>query len=266
MTPLRGMIRSMMIRIAVEGMVVAVTSVLVGGCGGNKSTSATISRARAVRYANAVNLRAGDFPRSTTYGKRELTAATPLGIAVARCGGGLPGLEQGSLHSEELATSHETVVSAIRVAPSAKVAAQRLAANRTARFRACIARAYTGVQTSRGSLVHERVSASALPVELPGAQRSFGLRVTEYISYAEASPRPDVCSSRRRSAPPSLRCQEERLLHIRGGRGFSSDVLGFASGRVEIALTDLHYSSVAADESERRLLSLLYRRVKAHEL
>jgi hypothetical protein len=110
---------------------------------------------------------------------------------------------------------------------------------------------------ARGPLVRQSTSVSVLPVELPYAQASFALRMTRRLTLLEANP----------AAP---RTQMEREIQaIEGGPQKSSivyDVLGFASGRVEIALIDLHEPGVTPLRTERRLLSLLYSRARVHRL
>jgi hypothetical protein len=234
---------------------------LMAGCGGGKANStASVTKAHAAAYARAINLRNGDVPGMSAASGEGETTTSDLAARLARCGGGLPVWETGSLRSARFQTDlasprFEAVWSAIRVAPTAAVAQRRLAANQTPRVRTCIAHALGAVLVQRGPLIRESTSVSSLPTELSGVDGSFGLRLTHRLRYLEANPR-----------PPEHTLQE-RLSQIRGEGGRKAwDVVGFSSGRVEIALMDFHSPRTTPLRRERRLLSLLYRRAKAHKL
>jgi hypothetical protein len=105
-----------------------------------------------------------------------------------------------------------------------------------------------------GPLVHTSTSASQLASPLPGVASSFGLTVTHTVHFAQANPRP---------AEHNI---TEFLLRARSQHSETTDILGFASGRVEVALTLVYESGHRPVQTEHRLLSLLYSRAKAHKL
>jgi hypothetical protein len=242
-------------------LVVPLVSALVVGCGGGKTvssdaTSHQVSTAQAVAYAHAVNLRAADVPGSIVRGEEDATPRNDLAAGFARCGGGLPGWEASSIRSAifvtEPAGHFESLWSAIHVAPSSTVAVRDLTADEKPSVRACLARAFGALfASSRGPLVRQSTSVSALPSALRGVKGSFALRMTHRVSLLRANP-----------TPPEHNLTE-KIREAEGGpraRVIALDVLGFASGQVEIALTDRHEPGVSPLRTEQRLLSGLYSR------
>ncbi len=251
-----------MARLPVNAVVFAAMAALVAGCGNSNPAStsahAGITKAQVVAYADAVNLRAADVPEMTSVSPTGETKASQSNTTLTRCRGGLPGWEAGSVFSAkfhiESPSRTEAVWSAIRVVPSPTVAVQDLSADRNPRVGACIARSFGAILTQSGPLVRESMSVSLLPSELPGVASGFGLRLTRRVIYREANPRPPEHNL------------AEKLAQLKGGVHPYWDMVGFASGRVEIALADLHEPGVAPMRFERRLLLLLHSRSEAHKL
>jgi hypothetical protein len=198
---MRGMPRTLLTGLALVG------SVLCGaGCGSARRAvpNSSLAHARAVAYAHAVNLRSGDVRGMSTYGAEAELSAGERAVQLARCGGGFPGWEAGSLRSVRfetppLSSRSEAVWSAVRLAPSPAAALRALAANRTPRVRTCTARAFGAVGVHRGPLVHESTTVSALPAPLRGVQGTFALRVIHRVFYREANPRPPEHNWRKNS-------------------------------------------------------------------
>jgi hypothetical protein len=123
--------------------------------------------------------------------------------------------------------------------PSAALAARNNAVARSARGRACLARALP--EQSTGPLRYGPVSVSSLPNLLPGADGSFGLRLTTTVIGR----------------------------NFRGGKIRTRvyiDVFGFVSGPAEISLTAFGVSRPVPSATEQHLLPLLFSRAREHKL
>jgi hypothetical protein len=221
------------------------TILLAPGCGSGNSTSADgatqstttpLTKAQAVDYADAVNLRASDVPGlalvppDQTINRRpgSVLEVTPGQVKFARCTGGVnphrrvaeigsPTFQGGS------GDRSYRVMSEIFVWPTAALAVKNASGGRPALFKACV--------THEGP---DTVSQSPVPV--PGVHRSvINLRVSVTID------------------------------HVRSYQ----DTLGFVSGPAEIELTALSIYYPVSSAIQHRLLSLLallYSRAKAHKL
>ena len=131
------------------------------------------------------------------------------------------------------------VRSAVEVMPSAALTARDNAVARSARGRACLTRALP--EESTGSLRYGPVSVSSLPNLLPGANGSFGLRLTTTIIGRK------------------LQGGETRTpVYI--------DVFSFVSGPAEISLTTFGVSRPVASTTEQHLVPLLFSRAREHKL
>jgi RHS repeat-associated protein len=131
------------------------------------------------------------------------------------------------------------VRSAVEVMPTAAFAARDNAVARSARGRACLARALP--EQSSGPLRYGPVSVSSLPNVLPGADGSFGLRLTTTVIGR------------------NLRGGEIRTrVYI--------DAFGFVSGPAEITLTAFGVSRPVPSATEQRLLPLLFSRARERQL
>jgi len=199
------------------------------------------SPASKVSYATlalgeAINLRRSDLPGMI----REAPEGEGVGSPARKVCGRTASLieEPGGFHSPEftgrLGRHAEALRSAVRLAPSAAAAAHYVATNASPSFLACYERYLQS--TTRPVARPVAISVSALPSPLPGVS-SFAWRVM-----------------RRPSHPITLRYP----VYI--------DFLGFAAGRVEVALATVHGSKPFPAANERRLLSLLLSRARANEL
>jgi hypothetical protein len=236
-------------------LAVATLAALLGiaACGNGQSQTAKSTPAAAPNVS-AVNLRASDVPGMATLYP---AGGSPgkLAPTLLRCRVAIAGFEPGSVISAifrpEGSFPTEQIWSAVRVAPTAAIAAHDAAANTSPQVQACAARAVAALYTSRGPLVHKSTKASALAVrDIP---KSFGFSLVYRETLANANPHAES------EETPLAR----KLGRIRAfPKGIALDALGFASGRLEVALVAFRPAD-ASVEKERRLLLRLYDRAKA---
>jgi hypothetical protein len=208
----------------------------------------SITKARAVAYAHAVNLRSTDVP--------EMSTSSPEGVVPApkrstfefsRCYGGVSPVRRVlKSHSPEFSVGHgaqsQLEESEVEVWPTPGLAARNFAANHTSRYRACLVRFQEANNKNlnkerAGQLQYGPLTVSPLPDPLPGVDGSFGLRIAQSL--------------------------------LRGGQVRAQiyhDVFGFLSGPAEIELTATGFTTPVPSATEQRLLSLLYSRAQAHVL
>jgi hypothetical protein len=139
-----------------------------------------------------------------------------------------------------------TAESEVIVMPTAAIATEDRKAALSARGYACFAREESSSISSGprrgGGVVHlGRRVLSRLPSPLPGVDGSF--------EWREAETETETLPNGRRTR----------------SRGYLN-LLGFVFGRAEITLYTLAVSRPVPAATERRLLSLLYSRAKAHKL
>jgi hypothetical protein len=235
-------------------LLLVATGALAAGCGsgGGSSVSSgspiagtSITKARAVAYAQAVNLGVADVPGSSIIkAEGEGKAPTVAGVEFERCAGGVsPERRIVDIHSASFRVASTSkrgrVRSAVEVMPTAALAARNNAAARSARGRACLARALP--EQSTGPLRHGPVSVTSLPNLLPGADGSFSLRLTTTVIGR----------------------------NVRGGEIRTRvyiDEFGFLSGPAEISLTTFGVSRPVPSATEQHLLPLLFSRAREHKL
>lgn len=219
------------------------------GCGGTQQSGVT--KAEAVAFAQAVNLRSGDVQGTTGRPviKAELSkeepSEPPWGEPVDHCSGRI-GRKFVAIHSPRFRSAvhqsgtslehgitlslprHITAVSsAVYVAPSATFARQDFAAAARAVRSGCVARWFA--QRVRSSFGQAQATITTLPSPAPGIP-AYGLRL--------ASVEGEI-------------------------RGYA-DTFGFVAGPAEVLLTAVGLDKPVGPSTERRLLSLLYER--AHQL
>jgi hypothetical protein len=227
------------LRIAATCPLLAATAVLVAGCGASgHSASVPITRAQAVAFARAVNLRSGDVPGMHGFGGREtngsvvsfrLTPTHGCGYADSgeefdvyspvfrrldrrRVGGGYLSLPAEGLHS--------------------KVAVKQRAAEQERDFSAHVC------DEAQSEAAGRSTRTQALPSPLPGV-RMLGERT-------------------RRAVPKDVFGTSNVALY--------SDRFSFVVGAAEVVLVVSSAPGPPHAELERRLLSLLYDRAEAHKV
>jgi hypothetical protein len=115
----------------------------------------------------------------------------------------------------------------------------------------CIGRYPLTAGGARGPLVRPRVRVTTLSLTPPPG--GFAFSAVELGLYERAQP----------SGEPSEREQMDKRFHIHTPR-FATDYLGFADGRGEVTLLVFRTTDAAPLALERRLLTLLYARARAH--
>jgi hypothetical protein len=208
-------------------LVLAVTAVILSGCGNSTSASSSstaldpgtpLANAQVLAYAHAVNLRAADLPGTTS--KRYVEV-----VKYQRKHGSFPGcshLPTGELlmkvQSPIFGSAYWWARSTVGAMSSETFAAAYASALGNPRDRHCLLPPHAEL----------KVAFSALPVASP----SFGLRVTEDAGTFDQSHR---------------------------------DIFAFASGRAVVTLT-ISGSRTPSLRTDQRLLFLLNNRAKAHKL
>jgi hypothetical protein len=253
-----------MLRITLAALAVAVIVVLVAGCGSSNTASngasGAMTTAQDVAFARAVNLRAADIPELTEE-KAEPpdheTRTGPLGRAIESCdGAGGPARAIVGITSPEFRRStargtvlvlglSESVRSAVYFVPSAPLAAREYAATASSRASSCLMRNLVRehVTTKREGGAAQpfftQIGVSSLPSPLRGLP-IYWLRWSARLAF---------------EAPG-----------FRGRVPSFNDYLGFAIGRAIVTLHERSGRCPFPATTERRLLSLLYSRAKAHRL
>ncbi len=252
--------------------VLAVSAVLVAGCGGANHTAARTSTASAAlkatpgkatpgpaapggattaevakarAFAAAVNLRASDVPgfHASREHQHQGAAEKRLEPELLKCVGGAgakgAATEMGSKTYERGASViTQSVSSQVSVARTAASAARELAAIRDRHLQSCLSRYFSQLLTSQslnGAKIGPVSTKQGSP-PAPGADGSFGLRFVETLTLH------------------NLRIP------------FYVDILGFVKGRAEVSLFTFGVPRQFPAALEERLFSLLLERAKAHSV
>lgn len=245
--------------------VLAVSAVLVAGCGGGEHTPAKTSTgsaavkatppttahgggaraevAKARAFAVAVNLRASDLPgfHTSTEHQHPLAAEKRLEPELLKCVGsaGAKGTEMSSKTYERGASViTQSVNSQVTVARTAAAASTELAVIRGRHLQGCLSNYFNQLLSSQklnGAKVGP-VSIKQGSPPAPGTDGSFGLRFVETLTL--------------------------RNLRI----PFYVDILGFVKGRAEVSLFTFGVPRQFPAALEERLFSLLLERAKAHSV
>jgi hypothetical protein len=249
------MIRSM--RRATTALLALSVTAMLAGCGSSThafSASAStradkpISSARAVAYANAVNLRAADVPelQAARHKPRAETANGPFGAAMDGCesaavrAGDVFGIN--SQRFVHLSSPLQSIGSGVYYFKSEALAHDYLAAADSPRFAACvktIAANEPKTVTKEGSKVAEPMFSDAQVVPIPVPSRGvpgYGLRLAVH------SP-----------------------LGGRGGSESYTDFLSFVKGDAVITLTAIGKGRPFPAAGKQRLLALIHGRAEAHK-
>lgn len=208
------------------------------------------TKAKALAFANAVNLTAADVPGFTASPKQHGESASErrLEQELRRCTGAAGSQALGSRDAVAEASSPDfqiksgvlsfSVSSEVSVAQSSAQAAGSLSAVRSARVRACVTR-YLGqllkAQHTGGAKVTGVSIVSGTP-PAPGTTGGFGWRITAKLAY--------------RGIPLS----------------FYLDVLGFVDGPAQVTLTSSGALRPFPARAEEQLFSVLLSRAKSQSL
>jgi len=209
------------------------------------ATSPPPSRAQALAYAHAVNLNASDIPGASVDAKRAHGATANERREYRAC-------ERFIAPSHKLAESSspklkrgqelemEQITSSVEVLSSERAVARQFVLLAMPSLRKCAARALTrNLDDKPLREAHwGHVKVSQLPVKAPGTSATIGIRIlaTLNLPFSEVS------------VP----------IYV--------DVLGFALGRAEVALTATSATQPVPGATEQELLALLLARARAHRL
>jgi hypothetical protein len=261
-------------RLGVATLAIAATCTLLCACGGSGQTSSgdgaprvsgavahdaaralgarrgstrVPSRAQALAFAHAVNLSVGEIPEASVESKR----ASSSDAHERREGGACERLVQlGHPHKLAEASSPklrrgreleiERITSSVTILSDERAVARQFALLSSPRLRTCgarvLARNLDDKRISNARWGH--VTVSRLPVSAPGASATVGLRIVTDLNL----PFSEV------TIP------------------FYVDVLGFAIGHAEVALTATSATQPVPAATEQELLALLLARARAHPL
>jgi hypothetical protein len=250
-----------LLALAGTGLALVALGGVLAGCGGNnapaasatQSISAPITKAQAAAYAHAVNLRASDLPdMDVSKPEHEEKAPTHTGLQLARCAGELDPLPRVLARSSPRFTSpveegeeeqaKEVISSSVEVLPTPAVAAEHDAASISPRGLRCLER-YIPAALAKGNGRRVRygpVTLRRLPDPLPGVAGSAAIELTTTLLGIPRQVAP---------TPPHV--------YI--------DVLGFVSGAAEVNLVAVGFPEPVGEETEQRLISLLYARAQANK-
>jgi hypothetical protein len=221
--------------------------------GASRSTERLRTKAQAVAFARAVNLRASDVPGfriSSEHENEHKTAAEQrlehemLGCLGAPSPKEERAKELAEVKSPELKFEHgladETVDSSVSVARTAVTVAKELATINSAHARACVSHYFNLL--FKGKAFHSAhigpVSIASGTPPAPGATGSFGWRISAAIST--------TINTHSIAIP------------------FYFDILGFVDGQAQVSLMSSGVIKPFPAATEQRLFLLLLERAKAH--
>jgi hypothetical protein len=244
------------LRTTLSLLVLAACSALVAACG--ESGSDPVSKARAVAYANAVNLRAGDLRGMTNVlSGYEVRSAPPFGVfdcathmsrsdeVVALSSPWFlrsTGQPQTRLSLLRPRLPLEATHSVVYVMRAPAFASRNVAAAGSPSARACVERRNARLASGRfvgRELLKRQIKVASLTLPQSGIA-GFGMRVSGTLAAAQ--------------------------FHQKTRPAFYEDTFGFAVGPAEIVLRAGGVARPFPSAVERRLLSVLYARAKAHAL
>lgn len=214
-------------------------------------TSGRITKAQAVAYAHAVNLRAGDMPGFTSSGSEtEVPGPRREGLEYIRCRGGVdPARHVANIQSTELSAGAnrafyiKTMQSAVEVWPTPAMAALNNATAYSSRGRACLVRFFEAIrkrinQERKGRRQYGPFTITTVPNPLPGVSHSFLTAI-----------------------------RETRLLRTGAIRAhIYRDHFAFVSGAAEIELEAVGWGHPVPTATEKKALLLLLDRARANAI
>jgi hypothetical protein len=241
-------------------LTIATTAMLAAGCGGSSSSadgaSAKITKAQFIAYAHAVNLRGSDLPGAVAESTEAEGGATSGEDELARCEGvstyarEIVQVPSPELHEDEykvvsdIGTDLRTSLSTAQfIADSAHVRS----VERSSRGIACV-KSYIQRRYSQSGLSRVEVSSLANPLSGVDGSSDLRFRVTGYSTSESKS-----------SAPESAKTITYKVV-------LYDDFFLLDVGRATIELQVEGTAKEIPLATERRLLSLLYSRAKAHSV
>ncbi|HEY7934199.1 MAG TPA: hypothetical protein VID48_10285 [Solirubrobacteraceae bacterium] len=258
--------------VAISLVLVAGHAVLIGcGSATTSGASGAPTKAHAIAYAKAVNLKPADLPRMHILSPEgSAPALTQIGREAAQCAGfvnpdpravrirsaafSTAGGKERILKVESLGSflpAYEGIRSDVTVLPSIALAVRNSVVARSQRVLACLARGLTS------ALTHRRAPASALAHTLPS-----------HFGTVTVSRLPDPLPSVPGSFGARAELPEWFKLPFLGARTIIAyvDIFGFVAGQSEVGLYAEGSPRPVPAAAERKLLSLLYNRAMATKL
>jgi hypothetical protein len=228
---------------------------LLTGCGGTAPsvvgvtppTSGPITKAQAVAYAHAVNLRAGDLPGFTIdESEMEAPKSGRYDLEDIRCRGGVnPARRIAKIDSTELSAGRalygKVMRSIVEVWPTPVLVVSNHTTSHSPRGRACLVREIETVNKQidrerKGRMQIGPFTITTVPNPLPGVSHSFLTTINE-----------------------------TRLLRTGAIRAHVyRDIFGFVTGPAEVELEAIGYGHPVPTATEARALQLLVDRATAH--
>jgi hypothetical protein len=219
---------------------VTLTTSSTGTAGGAK-----VTRAQALAFARAVNLKTADIPEGSIDHKNKAHSDPLEQQELSRCESAArwrtklieassPRFTRGKeLEREEISSSVTVLGGGARTAPE-------LSRLESSHVRDCIARVLTKrfAEKSIGEAHWGRFALSRLPVQAPGADGTIGIRASTTLNFSFSEI----------SVP----------IYV--------DVLGFSAGPVAVGLVAVSATQPVPAATEQRLLILLLERTNAHPL
>lgn len=215
--------------------------------GVNPPASGPITKAQAVAYAHAVNLRAGDLPGFTS-SRSETEAPKPgqLALEEIRCSGGVsPARRIAKMESTEFSSGRvfygKVMKSTVEVWPTPAVVASSNVLSHKSRARACFVRFLKALhertnQERKGRMQIGPFTIATVPNPLPGVSDSFLTAINE-----------------------------TRLLRSGAIRAhIYRDIFGFTTGPAEIELEAIGIGRPVPTSAEAQALQLLLDRAMAN--
>lgn len=205
--------------------------------------TAPITKARALAFAHAVNLTAGDVAEAKVSHSRESPDHEPAQCGIAGAQHELVGAQSPKLtRGSELEV--EEISSGVNVARGARYAASDIAVLRSAKGRGCLER-----DLIRHYLDHTvgkraddarigKIQLSPLPLQAPGTSGSVGVRITETVTYSYSET----------SIPVYI------------------DFFLFTLGPAEVTVTAVSPVQPEPETTDRQLMQLLLERAKSTPL
>ena len=221
---------------------------------------ALITKAEAVAYARAVNLRVGDIPLGSVYKQEREARERGLTRSEEACFGGAGDWRRLNrpIIDRESATIGWTlpgdlqrIRSAVEVMPTSSLMIQHNAEIRKHRFLACHSRFLRSeAEQNTGRAEYGPIVMSRLPDPLPGIKGAYQYRIISTVILGRSAP----------VEPADYLPQQ--IKHYR----FYEDLFGFVSGPAELNLIAISASHPVPRTVEDRLLVLLYGRTREHSL
>lgn len=226
---------------------------LIAGCGSTggsatgavAATSRPVTRAQALTYGHAVNLRAGDVPGfSTSEAEAEGPKPGPAGLEGARCTGALdPQRRTAAIDSTTLeagrARSFRFIMSRVEVWPTHADVIFNSSKAHTEHGRTCLERVLEAARSRVNRRRHGAIGPfriATVPISIPGFERSYLTSTNE----------------------TRLRRSGAVLIHI------YRDLFVFISGPAEVELEAVGFSHPLAASTEKQALEVLVARARAN--